>query len=156
MCWCRIHKFRNSGATGESSSRSRNDINANLTRLYYLNPFTYLMGSLLTFTMFDRPVNCKTSELAIFDTPNGQTCASYLSEYMSGLGSRTNLLNPEATSGCKVCQYRVGSDYLYTLNLKNYYYGWRDAAICVVFVISSYGMVYALMKLRTKASKKAE
>ena len=59
-------------------------------------------------------------------------------------------------SGCKVCQYRRGSDYLYTVNLNDYYYGWRDAAICVLFALSSYGLVYALMKLRTKASKKAE
>ena len=124
--------------------------------IYWLNPFTYLMGSLLVFTMFDRPVNCRESELAVFDTPNGQTCASYLSQYLSGPGARTNLLNPDATSGCEVCQYRVGSDYLYTLNLNDYYFGWRDAAICVIFVISSYGLVYALMKLRTKASKKAE
>jgi len=124
--------------------------------IYYLNPFTYLMGSLLTFTMFDRPVNCRDRELAIFDTPNGSTCVEYLAEYLAGPGARTNLLNPDATSQCEVCQYRVGSDYLYTLNLKDYYYGWRDAAICVIFVISSYGLVYALMKLRTKASKKAE
>lgn len=124
--------------------------------IYYLNPFTYLMGSLLVFTMFDRPVNCRQSELAIFNTPNGQTCANYLAEYLAGPGARSNLLNPDATTGCEVCQYRVGSDYLYALNLKDYYYGWRDAAICVIFVISSYGLVYALMKLRTKASKKAE
>ena len=42
------------------------------------------------------------------------------------------------------------------INLKDYYYGWRDAAIVVLFVVSSYGMVYLLMKLRTKRSKTAE
>jgi ABC-type multidrug transport system permease subunit len=52
--------------------------------------------------------------------------------------------------------YTTGNDYLYTLNLSHYYDGWRDAAICVIFVLSSYGMVYMMMKLRTKASKKAE
>ena len=114
------------------------------------------MGSLLVFGMFDKPVHCRQSELAVFDTPSGESCASYLSEYLAGPGARTNLLNPDAISGCEVCQYRVGSDYLYTLNLRDYYFGWRDAAICVIFVISSYGLVYALMKLRTKASKKAE
>jgi hypothetical protein len=67
-----------------------------------------------------------------------------------------NLINGDATAGCKVCQYRVGSDYLSTINLTAKYFGWRDAAICVLFALSSYGLVYALMKLRTKASKKAE
>ncbi|KAF2159353.1 hypothetical protein M409DRAFT_30231 [Zasmidium cellare ATCC 36951] len=124
--------------------------------LYYLNPFNYLMGSILVFTTFDVDVTCTRSELAIFDTPGNQTCGEYLASYMTGLGARTNLLNPDASGGCEVCQYRTGADYLYTLNLEDYYFGWRDAAIVVLFAISSYGCVYALMKLRTKASKKAE
>jgi ATP-binding cassette subfamily G (WHITE) protein 2 (SNQ2) len=124
--------------------------------IYYLNPFNYLMGSLLTFTTFDAPVQCSDREFAIFDPPSGQTCASYLAEYLAGLGSRTNLVNPDATAACRVCEYRRGSDYLYALNLPDFYSGWRDAAIVVIFALSSYGMVYLLMKLRTKASKKAE
>lgn len=125
--------------------------------LYYLNPFNYLMGSMLVFTLFDENVECKTSELAIFDTPNaGQTCQSYLADYLAGPGLRNNLLNPDATSGCRVCQYGRGSDYLRTLNLNDYIYGWRDAGIVALFAFSSYACVYALMKLRTKSSKKAE
>lgn len=124
--------------------------------LYYLNPFNYLMGALLVFVDFDWEVNCKESEFAIFDPPSGQTCAQYLEAWLAGPGSRNNLINGDATADCKVCQYRRGSDYLYTINLNDYYYGWRDAAICVIFAISSYALVYLLMKLRTKASKKAE
>lgn len=124
--------------------------------LYYLNPFNYLMGSLLVFTTFDKEVRCKTSEFAIFNPPSGQTCGQYLTSYLQGMGARSNLINPDATSDCHVCQYRRGSDYLATVNLNDYYYGWRDTAICVIFALSSYVLVYALMKLRTKASKKAE
>ncbi|KAK9357277.1 ABC-2 type transporter-domain-containing protein [Lipomyces starkeyi] len=124
--------------------------------IYYLNPFNYLMGSLLVFDVWDVKVQCAESEYAIFNPPNGSSCASYLADYLQGMGARTNLVNPDGTSDCKVCEYRVGSDYLYTINLKEYYYGWRDAAIVVIFALSSYAMVYALMKLRTKASKKAE
>jgi ABC-type multidrug transport system permease subunit/ABC-type multidrug transport system ATPase subunit len=124
--------------------------------MYYLDPFNYLMGALLVFADFDWEVNCRESEFAIFDPPAGQTCAQYLEAWMAGPGSRNNLVNGDAISDCRVCQYRRGSDYLYTVNLNDYYYGWRDAAICVLFALSSYGLVYALMKLRTKASKKAE
>ncbi len=129
-----------------------------VVRIYYLNPFTYLMDSIMTFGMFDIPIHCEESEYALFDTPGGETCASYLADYMSptGQGSRTYLQNPEATSGCKVCQYRLGSDYLATLKIEDYYFGWRDAAIVFIFVLSSYGFVFLFMKLRTKASKKAE
>ena len=124
--------------------------------MYYLNPFTYLMGSLLTFTLIDKPVECASNEFAIFDTPNQQTCLDYLAEYLDGAGSRAYLANPNATSQCQVCQYRAGLDYLNTLNLKGTANGWRDASIVVIFVLSSYAMVFAMMKLRTKATKKAE
>jgi ATP-binding cassette subfamily G (WHITE) protein 2 (SNQ2) len=124
--------------------------------LYYLNPFTYVSGSLLVFNIFGVDVKCKESEFALFDPPSGQTCEFYLSSYLQGAGSRSNLVNPTDTQGCRVCEYSKGEDYLYTLNLKDYFYGWRDAAICVIFVISSYGMVYLMMRARTKASKKAE
>ncbi|CAA9962447.1 ABC transporter [Pyrenophora teres f. maculata] len=127
--------------------------------LYYLNPFNYLMGSLLVFTDFDWKIECKESEFALFDPPatNGnQTCAQYLEAWLSGPGSRTNLVNPDATSGCKVCQYTVGRDYLATVNLGERYLGWRDAGICVIFALSGYALVFLFMKLRTKQSKKAE
>ncbi|PSK38472.1 Brefeldin A resistance protein [Elsinoe australis] len=124
--------------------------------MYWVNPFTYLMGGFLTFTVFDKQVLCAESEFAIFDTPSGQTCASYLADYLQGMGMHANLTNPEATGQCRVCQYSRGSDYLQTVNINDYYYGWRDIGICVIFAISGYALVYGLMKLRTKASKKAE
>lgn len=124
--------------------------------MYYLNPFTFLMGSMLTFTLFDKPVICAPFETALFDTPGNITCREYLSDYMQGLGSRINLLNPDATSACQVCQYRQGADWLATIGYGEYYYGWRDAGIVTLFACSGYALVYGLMKLRTKASKKAE
>ncbi|KAJ5280475.1 ABC multidrug transporter atrF [Penicillium angulare] len=124
--------------------------------MYYLNPFNYLMGGMLVFNVWDTPVNCKESEFAIFNTPNNVTCAEYLKEYMMTIGANMNLVNPTATESCKVCEYHHGSDYLKTLNLKEYYYGWRDIGIVAIFAVSSYALVYLLMKLRTKASKKAE
>jgi len=114
------------------------------------------MGSLLTFTTFSAPVYCAESEFAIFNPPLNQTCGVYLADYMSGIGARTNLTNPNDRSQCKVCEYRTGSDYLSSLNLVDYYYGWRDAGIVVLFAFSGYAMVYLLMKLRTKQSKRAE
>lgn len=125
--------------------------------IYWLNPFNYLMGSMLVFDIWGSDVNCSDREFARFDPPSNTTCGDYLADYLAqGLGSVSNLVNPEATSGCKVCSYTKGEDYLRTLNLKEYYYGWRDAAIVVIFALSSYALVYALMKLRTKTSKKAE
>ncbi|KAJ5485581.1 ABC multidrug transporter atrF [Penicillium diatomitis] len=124
--------------------------------IYWLNPFNYLMGGLLVFNVWDTDIHCKDGEFAVFNPPSGSTCANYLNDFMKTIGSRMNLVNPEATENCRVCQFSHGSDYLYTLNLKEYYYGWRDIGIVALFALSSYALVYLLMKLRTKASKKAE
>ncbi|PYH97605.1 hypothetical protein BO71DRAFT_466441 [Aspergillus ellipticus CBS 707.79] len=124
--------------------------------IYYMDPFNYLMGSLLVFTTWDSPVHCRESEFAIFNPPNGTTCQKYLANYLETTGVFMTLANPDATSECRVCEYSQGSDYLKSINLLEYYYGWRDAGIVALFAISSYALVYGLMKLRTKASKQAE
>lgn len=125
--------------------------------LYYLDPFNYLMGSLLVFAAYDVDIHCADHEFALFDPPDrNQTCATYLRSYLAGFGQGANLVNPDDMAACRVCQYRRGSDYLATLKLGEYKDGWRDAGIVVIFALSSYVMVYLLMKLRTKASKKAE
>lgn len=124
--------------------------------MYYIDPFNYLMSSLLIFTTWDKPVHCNPEELAIFDPPTNQTCGDYLAAFQQGVGSGTNLLNPDAYSDCRVCQYTTGGDFLETLNLKAEYYGWRNAGILVAFVFGIYGLVFLMMKLRTKATKKAQ
>ncbi|KAJ4047607.1 hypothetical protein NW761_007338 [Fusarium oxysporum] len=115
------------------------------------------MGSMLVFDIWDTEIRCDDKEFARFDPPSGATCGEYLSDYLTqSMGAVSDLMNPDDTSECKVCLYTKGEDYLRTLNLKEYYYGWRDAAVVVIFAISSYALVYVLMKLRTKTSKKAE
>lgn len=126
--------------------------------MYYLDPFNYLMGSMLVFDLWGSPVRCDDGEFAVLDPPNGTSCAAYLADFLApgGLGAAGNLTNPDATAGCRVCQFTRAEDYLSTLNLGEYSYGWRDAGIVVLMVCSSYALVYALMKLRTKSSKEAE
>lgn len=123
--------------------------------MYYIDPFNYLMSSLLVFTTWDKPVHCTPEELAVFDPPPNQTCGEYLDIYQRGMGVATNLLNPDDVADCGVCQYTEGADYLRTLNLAEKYFGWRNAGIVVVFVVGIYGLVFLMMKLRTKATKKA-
>jgi ABC-type multidrug transport system permease subunit len=124
--------------------------------LYYVNPFTYLIGALLWFGVWETPVTCTRQELAIFNTPSSETCQQYLAEYLSQINPGANLLNPLATSGCEVCPYTTGTDYLRTLNITASYTGWRNVGITAIFCVSSYALVLALMKLRTKQSKTAE
>ncbi|KAL4779039.1 ABC-2 type transporter-domain-containing protein [Aspergillus varians] len=123
--------------------------------LYWLNPFNYVVGGMLTFGIWDAHVACNEDEFAVFNPLNG-TCGEYLADFMAGNGKRINLTNPDATSNCKVCEFRSGSDFLATLNIHHYYVGWRNGAITVIYAISGYALVYGLMRLRTRATKKAE
>lgn len=123
---------------------------------YYIDPFNYLMSALLVFTTWDAEVTCKPEELAIFDSAPNQTCGQYLQAYQQGMGAGIALLNAGATADCQVCQYASGAAYLQGFNIKEKYYGWRNAGIVVIFAFSSYAFVYLLMKLRTKATKRAE
>lgn len=122
--------------------------------IYWLNPTTYLVGSMLTFTIYGTEVDCAEGELSYFDLPANMSCAEYLRPYLDSSGA--NLLNPDASVGCRVCPYTTGSDYLRTINITGWYQGWRDAAITIIFILSSYGLVYLFMALRTKSSKKTE
>jgi ABC-type multidrug transport system permease subunit len=116
--------------------------------MYYIDPFNY--------TTWDATVSCKPSELAVFDPASNQSCLEYLTSYHSSTaGAGINLLNPNATAQCEVCQYSDGAAYLRTLNLAEEYYGWRNAGIVVLFSLSSYMLVYIMMKLRTKSTKTA-
>ncbi|KAL1892603.1 ATP-binding cassette transporter snq2 [Sporothrix stenoceras] len=126
--------------------------------MYWINPFNYVVNGMLTFGLWGQKVVCAANELAVFDPPASSTCASFLDSYLAanGTGFRASLLNPDAISGCQVCEYRDGSGFLSTININHYYVGWRDAAITVLYAFSGYALVFGLMKLRTKASKKAE
>ncbi|KAG8626263.1 hypothetical protein KVT40_005208 [Elsinoe batatas] len=124
--------------------------------LYWMNPFNYLIGAILVFTTWDIEVTCGEDELAIFNPADNQTCGQYLEPYLQNVGIGANLLNPQANSDCRVCQYKQGSDYLKTVNLTEYSYGWRNAGIVCLFAVSSYALVFLFMKLRTKRTVKPE
>ncbi|TEA11023.1 Protein SNQ2 [Colletotrichum sidae] len=125
--------------------------------MYYIDPYNYMMGAFLVFTTWDKSVRCREGELSLFDPPANQTCGEYLGPFRSGgVGAGSNLLNPDALSGCRVCQYTSGSDFLRTLELKEASYGWRNTGIVFGFCVGCYALVFLMLKLRTKATKKAE
>ncbi|KAG7102980.1 ABC multidrug transporter atrB like protein [Verticillium longisporum] len=122
--------------------------------LYYLDPFTYLMGALLQPVIWDVEVECKASELTHIDLPQNTTCGEYMDDFLAtNAGYVTDITNQ---TSCAYCPYSTGADYLRTMNINEKYYGWRDVGITALFCISSYGLVFLMMKLRTKATKTAK
>ncbi|RDW58343.1 hypothetical protein BP5796_12273 [Coleophoma crateriformis] len=122
--------------------------------MYYLDPFNYLIGGLATQLLFDVKVTCSKSELTTFAPPSGQTCGEYMAEFFeTGYGY---LVSNASTAVCEYCEYSSGTEYARTLNLKERYYGWRDTGIVALFCVSTYGLVFLMMKLRSKKSKTAQ
>jgi ATP-binding cassette subfamily G (WHITE) protein 2 (SNQ2) len=109
--------------------------------LYYLDPFRYLLGGLLSFAIWNVDVKCSDEEFGKFDPPSGQTCGQYMEGFLSqATGYLDNpvsggrqlvayLTFQDATSQCGYCGYSNGSQYLRDLNITKRSDGWRDFAI---------------------------
>lgn len=121
--------------------------------MYYLDPFTYLIGGLLEPVVFDVDVKCRQDELTQIPLPSGTTCGEYMADFLSS--SAGYIVDPNNSSSCEYCPYSTGADYLRTMNINERYYGWRDVGVTALFCISSYGLVVLMMKLRSKATKTA-
>ncbi|KAI4216283.1 MAG: hypothetical protein LQ351_001293 [Letrouitia transgressa] len=117
--------------------------------LYYLNPSTYWIGGVLAATLPGASVVCDEQELASFNPPPGQTCASYASAFIQQAG-QGYLMNPNATENCGYCQYRDGTEFIRSLNISPND-KWRDLGIFAAFCVSNWALVYFFIwSVRTK------
>lgn len=143
--------------------------------MYWLDPFTYLIGGLLEPVAWNVDVQCRASELTLIPIPPAAaSCGEYITDFLASHGGY--VIDPANTTSCEYCAYASGAEYLRTLNINESYYGWRDVSLsfpphqcynllipfpCVqvgitaLFCISSYALVFLMMKLRSKATKTA-
>ncbi|KAJ5237041.1 hypothetical protein N7489_007132 [Penicillium chrysogenum] len=121
--------------------------------IYYLDPFNYLVGGLFGEVIWDVKVKCEPSEFVQFTAPPGQTCGQYMADFLATQSGY--LADGNSTGTCSFCPYSQGSDYAKTFNLQEKYYSWRDTGITALFCISSYSLVFLMMKLRSKKTKSA-
>ncbi|KAL0937274.1 ABC multidrug transporter [Colletotrichum truncatum] len=121
--------------------------------LYWLDPFTYLIQGLLEPVAWGVEVQCKSAELTYISLPNNSTCGEYMAEFLSSEAGY--VVDPTNSTSCPYCPYTTGADYLKTMNINNSSYGWRGVGITALFCVSSYALVFLMMKLRTKTTKTA-
>lgn len=57
--------------------------------------------ALLLVDFIDNISSCSATEIHILSAPSGQTCQSYMSQYISRAGGY--LLNPTASTNCQFC-----------------------------------------------------
>lgn len=116
--------------------------------MYRVSPMTYLVGGVSVSGLAGDSIVCSDSELAIFQPPSGETCGSYMQQYIKQ-GALGALLNPEATNDCSYCPIR-DTDQVLARSGMYYQDRWRDWAYgfaYVIFNIAATFLLYALFRL---------
>ncbi|KAK9465722.1 ABC-2 type transporter-domain-containing protein [Lipomyces arxii] len=110
--------------------------------IYWVNPISWGLRSLIQTALHDQPVICDPTELATFSPPPGQTCGQYASNWVDNY-SFGALLNPNATTDCNFCQYTVGDDYLHEIGF-SYDHRWRDLGVFAGFTVFNFFFAYVM------------
>ena len=131
--------------------------------MFYLTPFRYLLGGLLSVAVHGRPVICASNEFARFPAPPGQTCQSYTEAFIAQAGGYVQ----NGSDGlCEFCQYATGDEFAAGFNIfysdKWFYYGvfWAFVVFnfMVVFLCSwlYLGGMQSIRKSLSPAARKEE
>ncbi|KAK9775327.1 putative ABC-2 type transporter-domain-containing protein [Seiridium cardinale] len=107
--------------------------------LYQLDPFTRLIGGMVTTALYELPVNCQSYEYNTFSAPDGQTCGEYMDAFFSAGG--VGYIKDNATSACEYCAYKIGNQFYEPLGF-NYVHRWRDLGIFLAFVGSNLILIF--------------
>jgi ATP-binding cassette, subfamily G (WHITE), member 2, SNQ2 len=102
--------------------------------LYQLDPFTRLIGGMVTTALHELPVDCTALELNPFSAPDGVSCGEYMRPFFDAGGP--GYLVDNATSACQYCAYRVGDQFYRPLGFE-FDSRWRDLGIFLGFVGSN-------------------
>lgn len=102
--------------------------------LYELDPFTRLIGGMVTTALHGLEVRCTDVELNRFTAPAGQTCGQYMEPYFAS-GGPGYIVNND-TSECGYCAYKVGDQFYEPLGM-SFDNRWRELGIYLAFVGSN-------------------
>ncbi|RXW18211.1 hypothetical protein EST38_g7644 [Candolleomyces aberdarensis] len=101
--------------------------------MYHLSPFTYLIAGLVGQAVGRQPINCSGEELVTIQPPAGQTCGSFMGEYIQRAGGY--LINSDAASDCQFCSSRNTDEWLGpTFNI--YWHDrWRNLGLFICYIV---------------------
>jgi ATP-binding cassette subfamily G (WHITE) protein 2 (SNQ2) len=111
--------------------------------LYYLSPYTYLLGGMVKAVVEGAQVVCSDKDLVTFNPPAGQSCGAYASEWAANASAQ--LLNPSAMEACNVCKWTSGDQFLDQFNLgPSGLLGshWEYWGVFMAFTVSNLALVY--------------
>ncbi|KAL2760027.1 hypothetical protein ACRALDRAFT_1038837 [Sodiomyces alcalophilus JCM 7366] len=102
--------------------------------LYHLDPFTRLIGGMVTTALHGVDVQCTPGELNAFSAPEGQNCGEYMQDFFDAGGPGYLVSND--TQSCEYCAFKVG-DQFYEPMLFDFNVRWRELGIFLAFVGSN-------------------
>ena len=76
--------------------------------MYYVGPFTYWVGGVLSTVLTGQPVVCDAHDLNYFTPPPSQTCGEYAGSWIAS--TTGYLVDPDSRSLCGYCQYSSADD----------------------------------------------
>lgn len=76
--------------------------------MYYITPFTYWIGGIVSTVLAGRPVVCNEGDLNYFVPPPGQTCGQYAGAWLQT--TTGYLVDPLASDRCGYCKYEVADE----------------------------------------------
>ena len=116
--------------------------------MYRLSPLTYLVSGIVSTGLHGKEIICSTTELSIFQPPSGETCATYLADYLQTAPGR--LYNPTATSNCQYCslsnadQYLAGDSIYWSTRWRNFGLMWAY----IIFNIWGATVLYYVFRVK--------
>lgn len=122
--------------------------------MYRVSPFTYIVDGILSVGLANTKLTCASIEYLHFDPPSGQTCAQYMSSYISLAGGY--LLDENATSDCSYCTVADTNVYLKSLN-SSYSHRWRNFGILWAYIVFNVvAAIFLYWLARVPKNKKKE
>ncbi|KAH7114293.1 ABC multidrug transporter [Dendryphion nanum] len=101
--------------------------------MYRVNPFTYLVSSLMATTLGHATATCAANEFQRFYAPANQTCGDYMYGYLKMAGGYLQHPTARGEEECAYCQMSSTDQFLDRIN-SNFDTRWRDFGLLWVYV----------------------
>lgn len=122
--------------------------------LYYISPFTYFVGGILSVGLANTDVVCNARELVTVFAPSGMTCGEFLAPFEAMAGVR--VIDPLSTEACDICAVTSTNTFLGALGV-DYSQRWRNwvifSAYTIFNIFAAVGMYYLVRVPKEKNMK---
>ncbi|KAI8318478.1 hypothetical protein GQ54DRAFT_300291 [Martensiomyces pterosporus] len=111
--------------------------------LYWLVPYHYYIEGVITNDLHGSAVRCKPYEFYTFEPPVGMTCNKYAGGFVKAAIGYID--NPDDTSDCRYCQFKIGDDFYRTLDW-SFDHRWRNVGVMLGYII--FNMAFTLLMVK--------